>query len=165
MALGQYIAGMGFSNVGLGLVHAMAYPLRAFYDAPHPRGQHDPAAPRDAVQYRVHGDEFGEIARTMGVDGIDPMTIEQARLEAIRAGGAFAADLGALGSRREIGASKDDIPAAAAMAEVYEGRNPREATLDDVIAPYTAAFKPPAEVRGRSVARSDRPTRPDFSSR
>src|ERR1035437_4046365 len=67
MALGQYIAGMGFSNVGLGLVHAMAHPLGAFYAA-HPRGQHDPAAPRDAVQCRVHGDEFGEIARTMGVD-------------------------------------------------------------------------------------------------
>jgi len=103
----------------------------------------------------------------MGVDAIDAMTIEQTRLEPIRAGGTLAADPGALGSRREIGASKDDIPALAAlaMADVYAGGNPREATLDDVIALYTAAFKSPAEVRDRSVARSDRPTRPDFSSR
>lgn len=154
-------------GVRRGLVHATAHPLGAFYDAANPRGQHDPVAPRDAVQCRVHGDEFGEIDRTMGEDGIDAMTIEQARLEAIRAGGSLAADLGALGSRREIGASKDDIPAlaAAAMADVYAGGNPREAPMDDVIAPYTAAFKSPAEVRGRSVARSDRPTRSGFSSR
>ena len=167
MALGQYIAGMGFSNVGLGLVHAMAHPLGAFYDAGHPRGQHGPTAPRDAVQCGVHRDEFGEIARTMGVDTIDTMTIEQARLEAIHAGGTLAADLGALGSRHEIGANNDDIPtlAAAAMADVYAGGNPREATLNHVIALYTAAFKSPAGVPGRSVARSDRPTRPDFSSR
>jgi lactaldehyde reductase len=78
----------------------------------------------------------------MGVDGIDAMTIEQARIEAIRVVATLAADLGAPGSLREIGASKDDIPAlaAAAMADVCAGGNPREATLNDVIALYTAAF-------------------------
>jgi lactaldehyde reductase len=103
----------------------------------------------------------------MGVDTIDTMTIEQARLEAIHAGGTLAAALGALGSRHEIGAHNDDIPPlpAATMADVYAGGNPREATLNHVIALHTAAFKSPAGVPGRSVARSDRPTRPGFSSR
>ena len=133
MALGQYIAGMGFSNVGLGLVHAMAHPLGAFYDAAH--GVANAILLPHVMRFNAEstGEKFREIARAMGVAGTDQMTIEQARIEAIGAVSAFAAALGA---------DKADIPAlaAAAIADVCAGGNPREATLDDVILLYTAAF-------------------------
>ena len=142
MALGQYIAGMGFSNVGLGLVHAMAHPLGAFYDAAH--GVANAILLPHVMRFNAEstGARFREIARAMGVDGIDAMTIEQARVEAIRAVATLASDLGTPDSLSDIGASENDIPAlaAAAMADVCAGGNPREATLDDVIALYTAAF-------------------------
>ena len=78
----------------------------------------------------------------MGVGDVDAMTIEQARVEAIRAVATLARNLGTPGSLSDIGASKDDISAlaAAAMADVCAGGNPREATLDDVSALYAAAF-------------------------
>ena len=142
MALGQYIAGMGFSNVGLGLVHAMAHPLGAFYDAAH--GVANAILLPHVMRFNAEstGARYREIARAMGVDGIDAMTIEQARLEAIGAVATLASDLGTPGSLSDIGARKGDIPAlaAAAMADVCAGGNPRSATLDDVIALYTAAF-------------------------
>ena len=142
MALGQYIAGMGFSNVGLGLVHAMAHPLGAFYDAAH--GVANAILLPHVMRFNAEstGEKFREIARAMGVAGTDQMTIEQARIEAIGAVSAFAAALGAPTSLSALGADKADIPAlaAAAIADVCAGGNPREATLDDVISLYTAAF-------------------------
>ena len=142
MALGQYIAGMGFSNVGLGLVHAMAHPLGAFYDAAH--GVANAILLPHVMRFNAEstGEKFREIARAMGVAGTDQMTIEQARIEAIGAVSAFAAALGAPTSLSALGADKADIPAlaAAAIADVCAGGNPREATLDDVILLYTAAF-------------------------
>ena len=142
MALGQYIAGMGFSNVGLGLVHAMAHPLGAFYDAAH--GVANAILLPHVMRFNADstGEKFREIARAMGVTGVDAMSIEKARLEAIRAVTTLATGLGTPTSLSEIHASKDDIPAlaAAAMADGCAGGNPRKATLDDVIALYTAAF-------------------------
>lgn len=142
MALGQYVAGMGFSNVGLGLVHAMAHPLGAFYDTPH--GVANAILLPHVMRFNADftGEKFREIARAMGVAGTDDLTIEHARVEAVRVVAALAADLGTPGSLGDIGVKKEDIPAlaAAAMADVCAGGNPRTATLDDVVEVYTAAF-------------------------
>ena len=142
MALGQYVAGMGFSNVGLGLVHAMAHPLGAFYDTAH--GVANAILLPHVMRFNADftGEKFREIARAMGVAGTDDLTIEHARVEAVRVVAALAADLGTPTSLSVIGVKKEDIPAlaAAAMADVCAGGNPRTATLDDVVDLYTAAF-------------------------
>jgi len=142
MALGQYVAGMGFSNVGLGLVHAMAHPLGAFYDTAH--GVANAILLPHVMRFNADftGEKFREIARAMGVAGTDDLTIAHARVEAVRVVAALAADLGTPGSLSEIGVKKEDLPAlaAAAMADVCAGGNPRTATLDDVVELYTAAF-------------------------
>ena len=142
MALGQYVAGMGFSNVGLGLVHAMAHSLGAFYDAAHGVANAIllPHARRFNAEFT--GEKFRDIAQAMGVAGTEEMTIELARIEAVRAVTALATGLGTPGSLSEIGASREDIPAlaAAAMADVCAGGNLRAATLDDIVELYTAAF-------------------------
>ena len=83
MALGQYVAGMGFSNVGLGIVHSMAHPLGALYDTPH--GVANAIILPTGMEYNapVTGEKYREIARAMGVEGVDEMTIEEARKSAV----------------------------------------------------------------------------------
>lgn len=142
MALGQYVAGMGFSNVGLGLVHAMAHPLGAYYNAAHGVANAILLPHVMAFNADSTGEKFRDIARAMGIDGTEAMTIEAARRAAVRAVSELASALGTPGSLSDIGASKDDIPAlaAAALADVCAGGNPRDASLEDVIDLYTAAF-------------------------
>lgn len=141
MALGQYIAGMGFSNVGLGLVHGMAHPLGAFYDTPH--GVANAILLPHVMRYNADytGEKYREIARAMGVD-VQRMDIAQAREAAIGAVEALNRDVGIPASLRDVGAREEDVPdlAQAALADVCTGGNPREATLDDIVALYHGAF-------------------------
>ncbi len=141
MALGQYIAGMGFSNVGLGLVHGMAHPLGAFYDTP--QGVANAILLPHVMRYNADytGEKFRHIAKAMGVD-VEGMTIEQAREAAIGAVEALNRDVGIPASLRDVGAREEDIAelAQAALADVCTGGNPREATLDDIVALYHGAF-------------------------
>lgn len=141
MALGQYVAGMGFSNVGLGLVHGMAHPLGAFYDTPH--GVANAILLPHIMRYNADytGDKYRHIAQAMGVD-VQGMSIEHARKAAIDAVEALNRDVGIPPSLREVGAREADIPdlAQAALADVCTGGNPRAATLDDIVALYHGAF-------------------------
>lgn len=141
MALGQYIAGMGFSNVGLGLVHGMAHPLGAFYDTPH--GVANAILLPHVMRYNADytGEKYRAIAQAMGVD-VQGMSIAQAREAAIGAVEALNRDVGIPASLRDVGAQEEDVPelAQAALADVCTGGNPREATLDDIVALYHGAF-------------------------
>ncbi|UTJ48611.1 lactaldehyde reductase [Atlantibacter subterranea] len=141
MALGQYIAGMGFSNVGLGLVHGMAHPLGAFYDTPH--GVANAILLPHVMRYNADytGEKYRAIAQAMGVD-VQGMSIAQAREAAIGAVEALNRDVGIPASLRDVGAREEDVPelAQAALADVCTGGNSREATLDDIVALYHGAF-------------------------
>jgi len=141
MALGQYIAGMGFSNVGLGLVHGMAHPLGAFYDTPH--GVANAILLPHVMRYNADytGEKYRAIAQAMGVD-VQDMSIAQAREAAIGAVEALNRDVGIPASLRDVGAREEDVPelAQAALADVCTGGNPREATLEDIVALYHGAF-------------------------
>jgi len=132
---------MGFSNVGLGLVHGMAHPLGAFYDTPH--GVANAILLPHVMRYNADytGEKYRAIAQAMGVD-VQGMSIAQAREAAIGAVEALNRDVGIPASLRDVGAREEDVPelAQAALADVCTGGNPREATLDDIVALYHGAF-------------------------
>lgn len=134
MALGQYIAGMGFSNVGLGLVHGMAHPLGAFYNTPH--GVANAVLLPHVMTYNADytGEKFRHIAAAMGVKDTNRMSIEQARHAAIEAVLQLNHDVNIPKSLRQIGVIEADIPALAQSAfnDVCTGGNPREASLADI---------------------------------
>ncbi|UNX54864.1 lactaldehyde reductase [Georgenia sp. TF02-10] len=134
MALAQYVAGMGYSNVGLGLVHAMAHPLGAFYSAPHGVANGILLAPVMAFNAEATGERFRDIAAAFGVEGAAEMDIETARTAAIDAVAALTRDLGNPTTLREIGAKEEDIPALALAAydDVCAGGNPRQATVAEI---------------------------------
>lgn len=141
MALGQYIAGMGFSNVGLGLVHGMAHPLGAFYNTPH--GVANAILLPHVMRYNAEhtGEKFRDIARAMGLK-VESMSLEAARKAAVDAVFSLNHDVGIPLSLRDIGVRKEDIPALAqaALDDVCTGGNPREASLADIIMLYHAAW-------------------------
>lgn len=141
MALGQYIAGMGFSNVGLGLVHGMAHPLGAFYDTPH--GVANAILLPHVMRYNAEftGNKYLDIAKAMGID-TQNMSISEARDAAIAAVEALNRDVGIPVSLREIGVREDDIQelAQAALADVCTGGNPRNATFDEIVGLYQQAY-------------------------
>lgn len=130
MALGQYVAGMGFSNVGLGLVHGMAHPLGAFYNTPH--GVANAILLPHVMRYNADftGEKYRDIARVMGVK-VEGMSLEEARNAAVEAVFALNRDVGIPPHLRDVGVRKEDIPALAqaALDDVCTGGNPREATL------------------------------------
>ncbi len=144
MALAQYIAGMAFSNVGLGLVHAMAHPLSAFYDTPHgvanaillPRVMEFNAADSAAAH------KFRDVARAMGVAGLDDMDDAAAAKAAIDAVKKLAADVGIPTSLAAVGVKPEDLPALAqsAMQDVCASMNPRDCTTELVQGVYQKAF-------------------------
>lgn len=142
MALGQYVAGMGFSNVGLGLVHGMAHPLGAFYDTPH--GIANGILLPHVMAYNADftGERLRDVARAMGVRGVDEMSTGEAREAAVTAVAQLATDLGVPSRLRTVGLVERDIPelAAAALADVCTGGNPRPATLQDIVDLYTAIY-------------------------
>ena len=134
MALAQYVAGMGYSNVGLGLVHAMAHPLGAFYSAPHGVANGILLAPVMAFNAASTGEKYRDIAAAFGVEGAADRPIEEVRAAAVDAVATLTRDLGSATSIREVGAKEDDIPALAkaAAADVCAPGNPREATVEQI---------------------------------
>jgi lactaldehyde reductase len=143
MALGQYVAGMGFSNVGLGLVHGMAHPLGAFYDTPH--GIANAVILPYVMEYNAGstGEKYREIARVMGVSGVDNMTQDEYRKAAIDAVKKLSQDVEIPKVLSEIGVKSEDLEALAesAMADACTPGNPREASLKDILDVYKKAFK------------------------
>jgi lactaldehyde reductase len=138
MALGQYVAGMGFSNVGLGLVHGMAHPLGAFYNVPHGVANAILLPTVMAWNADYTGEKYRDIARAMGVTEVDSLTLAQAREAAVDAVKQLCRDVGIPASLREVGLNPDDVPALAqaALDDVCTGGNPREATLDAIATLY-----------------------------
>lgn len=142
MALGQYIAGMGFSNVGLGLVHGMAHPLGAFYGTPH--GVANAVLLPHIMAYNAAftGDKFRDIAKAMGVKNTESMSIEQARQAAVDAVKQLNKDVGIPATLREIGVKEEDISALAQAAfdDVCTGGNPRDTTVAEIAKLYQQIY-------------------------
>ena len=134
MAIGQYIAGMGFSNVGLGIVHSMAHPLSALYDTPH--GVACATILPTVLEYNAEatGEKYREIARAMGVEGVDTMNQEEYRKAAVQAVRQLGQDVGIPQKVSEVGVKEEDIPflAESAMADACTPGNPKDPTLEDV---------------------------------
>lgn len=142
MALAQYVTGMAFSNVGLGVVHGMAHPLSAFYNTPH--GIANAVLLPYVMKFNAPytGEKFREIARAMGVKGVDEMTPEQYRQAAIDAVKQLSEDVGIPHTLKEIGVKEEDLEALAdaAMADVCTGGNPRPCRKELILQVYQTAF-------------------------
>lgn len=142
MALGQYVTGMAFSNVGLGVVHGMAHPLSAFYGTPH--GVANAVLLPYVMEYNKDytGEKFREIARVMGVEGVDDMGEQSYRQAAIDAVRQLSLDVHIPQTLHEIGVKEEDLEdlARAAMADVCTGGNPRSCTFEEVLDVYKTAF-------------------------
>ena len=133
MALGQYVAGMGFSNVGLGIVHSMAHPLGALYDTPH--GVANAIILPTVMEYNAPatGEKYREIARAMGVQGVDSMTQEEYRKAAIDAVRKLSEDVGIPADLKAI-VKEEDIPflAQSAYDDACRPGNPRETSVEEI---------------------------------
>lgn len=142
MALGQYVAGMGFSNVGLGVVHSMAHPLSAYYDTPH--GIANAVLLPYVMDFNKDftGEKYREIARAMGVQGVDQMSPEEYRNAAVNAVKQLAKDVGIPEKLSAIGVQEADLPALSvdAFNDVCTGGNPRDCTADEILEVYKIAF-------------------------
>jgi len=141
MALGQYIAGMGFSNVGLGVVHGMAHPLGAFYDTPH--GIANAVLLPYVMEYNAEytGEKFKYIAEAMGVDTTG-MSQAEYRAAAVNAVKQLSKDVGIPEKLHEIGVKEEDLQALSesAFADVCTGGNPRPCTVESILGIYKTAF-------------------------
>ena len=137
MALGQYIAGMGFSNVGLGIVHSMAHPLGALYDTPH--GVANAIILPTVMEYNAPatGEKYREIARAMGVKGVDEMSQAEYRKAAIDAVKQLSHDVGIPADLKNIVREEDiDFLAQSAMDDACRPGNPKDPTKEDIAALY-----------------------------
>ncbi len=137
MALGQYIAGMGFSNVGLGIVHSMAHPLGAVYDTPH--GVANAIILPTIMEYNAPntGDKYKYIAAAMGVEGTEKMSVEEYRAAAIDAVKKLSADVGIPADLKEIVKEEDlDFLAESAFADACRPGNPRDTSVEEIKALY-----------------------------
>ena len=137
MALGQYVAGMGFSNVGLGIVHSMAHPLGALYDTPH--GVANAIILPTVMEYNAPatGEKYRDIARAMGVKGTDAMTLEEARKAAIDAVRQLSIDVGIPADLKDIVKPEDvQFLAESAYADACRPGNPRETSVEEIAALY-----------------------------
>ncbi|HIZ55975.1 MAG TPA: lactaldehyde reductase [Firmicutes bacterium] len=137
MALGQYIAGMGFSNVGLGIVHSMAHPLGALYDTPHGIANAIILPTVMAYNAEATGEKYRDIARAMGVSGTENMTQAEYREAAVNAVRKLAKDVGIPENLKEI-VKKEDIPflAQSAYDDACRPGNPKETSVEDIAALY-----------------------------
>ena len=137
MALGQYVAGMGFSNVGLGIVHSMAHPLGALYDTPH--GVANAIILPTVMEYNADatGEKYREIARAMGVKGVDDMTQEEYRKAAVDAVRQLSIDVGIPTDLKDI-VKPEDIPflAQSAYDDACRPGNPKETSVEDITKLY-----------------------------
>ena len=137
MALGQYIAGMGFSNVGLGLVHSMAHPLGAVYDTPH--GVANAIILPTVMEYNAPatGEKYRDIAKAMGVEGVDAMSLEDARKATVAAVKQLGADVGIPADLKEIVKDEDvDFLAQSAYDDACRPGNPRDTSVEEIKALY-----------------------------
>lgn len=142
MSLGQYIAGMGFSNVGLGIVHSMAHPLSAVYDIPHGKACAMLLTAVLKFNAPATGEKYREIARVMGVSNVDAMdeaTYRQAAIDVIQK---LADDVGIPKSLSEAGVKREDIPflAESAFNDACTPGNPRDVSLEDIIGIYESIY-------------------------
>lgn len=142
MSLGQYIAGMGFSNVGLGIVHSMAHPLSAVYDIPHGKACAMLLTAVLKFNAPATGEKYREIARVMGVPNVDTMdesTYRQAAIDVIQK---LADDVGIPKSLSEAGVKREDIPflAESAFNDACTPGNPRDVSLEEIIGIYESIF-------------------------
>lgn len=137
MALGQYIAGMGFSNVGLGIVHSMAHPLGALYDTPH--GVANAIILPTGMEYNAPatGEKYRDIAKAMGVEGTEKMTQDEYRKAAIDAVKKLAADVRIPADLKDI-VKSEDIPflAQSAYDDACRPGNPRETSVEEITKLY-----------------------------
>ena len=142
MSLGQYIAGMGFSNVGLGIVHSMAHPLSAVYDIPHGKACAMLLTAVLKFNAPATGEKYREIARVMGVSDVDSMNQETYRQAAIDVIQKLADDVGIPKSLSEAGVKREDIPflAESAFNDACTPGNPRDASKEEIIAIYESIF-------------------------
>lgn len=142
MALGQYVAGMGFSNVGLGIVHSMAHPLSAYYDTPH--GIANAVLLPYVLEFNAPatGEKFREIARAMGVKGVDDMSQDEYCKAAIDAVKQLSKDVGIPEKLHMIGVKQEDLVALSqdALKDVCTGGNPRNCTAEEILEIYRTAF-------------------------
>lgn len=133
MALGQYVAGMGFSNVGLGIVHSMAHPLGAVYDTPH--GVANAIILPTVMEYNAEatGDKYKYIAAAMGVEGTEKMSVEEYRKAAIDAVKQLSKDVGIPTDLKEIVDPKDlDFLAQSAYDDACRPGNPRDTSVEEI---------------------------------
>jgi lactaldehyde reductase len=137
MALGQYVAGMGFSNVGLGIVHSMAHPLGALYDTPH--GVANAIILPTVMEYNAEatGDKYRDIAKAMGVEGTENMTVDEYRKAAVDAVRQLSKDVGIPADLKEI-VKEEDIPflAQSAYDDACRPGNPKETSVEDITKLY-----------------------------
>lgn len=142
MALGQYIAGMGFSNVGLGLVHGMAHPLGAFYNTPHGVANAILLPHIMAWNADYTGEKYRAIAQAMGVKEAATLPLAHARAAAIDAVTQLARDVDIPPRLRQVGVKEQDIPALAQAAfdDVCTGGNPRPASVQEIAALYRSIY-------------------------
>ncbi len=142
MALGQYMTGMAFSNVGLGVVHGMAHPLSAFYNTPH--GVANAVLLPYVMEFNAPytGEKFREIARAMGVKGVDEMSQDEYRKAAIDAVKQLKKDVNIPETLKDINVKEEDLEALseAAMADICTGGNPRPCCKELVLEVYKKAF-------------------------
>ena len=137
MALGQYVAGMGFSNVGLGIVHSMAHPLGALYDTPH--GVANAIILPTVMEYNAPatGDKYKYIAAAMGVKGTENMSVEEYRAAAINAVKQLSLDVGIPADLKEIVKPEDiQFLAESAYADACRPGNPRETSVEEITELY-----------------------------
>lgn len=141
MGVAQYVAGMSFSNVGLGIVHSMAHPLGAFYDTPH--GVANAVLLPYVMEYNAPatGEKYRDIAQAMGVDTAG-MSQEEYRKAAVDAVRALSKDVGIPEKLHEIGVKEEDLHALSesAFADVCTGGNPRDTSVEEICEIYKKAF-------------------------
>lgn len=137
MALGQYVAGMGFSNVGLGIVHSMAHPLGALYDTPH--GIANAIILPTVMEYNAPetGEKYRDIAKAMGVKGTENMSQDEYRKAAVDAVKKLAADVGIPSTLKDI-VKPEDIPflAQSAYDDACRPGNPRDTSVEEITELY-----------------------------
>ena len=137
MALGQYVAGMGFSNVGLGIVHSMAHSLGAVYDTPH--GVGNAILLPTIMEYNAPctGDKYKYIAKAMGVEGVDAMSQEEYRRAAVEAVKKLSKDVGIPADLKAIVKEEDlDFLSESAFADACRPGNPRDTSVEEIRALY-----------------------------
>lgn len=142
MALGQYVAGMGFSNAGLGLVHGMAHPLSAWYDVPH--GVACAALLPTVMDYNkdAAGEKYREIARVLGVENVDTLSTEDAAEKAVQAVAQLSKDVGIPEHLVDLGVKEADLQQIAedAFKDVNTAGNPKETTVEEIIGLYKSCL-------------------------